>query len=169
MQYQVKVNGRTALVELVSASENKLQVSVDGKQYEIDYVKVNPDSVSIIYANRSFKMELIAGSGIRQYLVNTIKNTYTVDIIDAEARYLSSRKQGQDADADSVIKAPIPGRVIKIMVSENEQVEAGQNLIVISAMKMESDYKAPRSGKILAIHVKEGQTVEARQVLIEIE
>lgn len=66
------------------------------------------------------------------------------------------------------IIAPMPGKVIKILVSEGEQVTKGQTVIILSAMKMESEYKAPADGTIGKVNVTEGDTVEGNQVLIEI-
>lgn len=169
MPYEVKLNGRTANVELLSHINDKVRIVVDGKEYELDYVKVSPDSVSILYRNKSFKMEIIPGLNSKHYHINTVKNTFSINIVDAEAKYLASRNKGVAELGENVITAPIPGRVIKILVAEQEEVEAGQTLIVISAMKMESDFKAPKTGKVASIKVKEGQTVEARQVLIVIE
>lgn len=169
MAYEIQLNGRTARVEIISREENKVYVRVDGKEYQLDYVKVSPDRISILYRNKSFTMELVAGSDARSYLVNTFNRSFPVQILDAESRYLTSRRKGQQQEAAGVITAPIPGRVVKIMVSEGEQVEAGQTLIVVSAMKMESDFKAPREGKVARISVSEGQTVEARQELIVME
>jgi biotin carboxyl carrier protein len=169
MPYEVKLNGRTANVELISRAGDKVLVAVDGKEYELDFVKVSPDSFSVLYRNKSYNLELIPQGGIKKYLVNTFNNTYEVQIIDAEAKYLASRRKGLDEEGESVITAPIPGRVIRILVEQGEEVEAGQTVIVISAMKMESDFKAPRTGRIAEIRVKEGQTVEARQVMVVIE
>ena len=169
MPYEIKLNGRTANVELISRAGDQVLVAVDGKEYSLDFVKVSPDSYSVLYRNKSYNLELIRLNGIKKYMVNTFNNTYEVEIIDAEAKYLASRMKGLAEEGEWVITAPIPGRVIRILVEEGEEVEAGQSVIVISAMKMESDYKAPRTGKIAEIKVKEGQTVEARQVLVVIE
>lgn len=170
MPYEVKLNDRIAMVELLSRQDDKLLVTVDGKEYELDFVKISEGSYSVIYQHRSFNIELIpANGGVKKYLVNTFKNTYEVEIIDAEAKYLASRKKGLDDDGDSVIAAPIPGKVVKVFVENGEQVEAGQTVIIISAMKMESEFKAKKAGKILDVKVTEGQTVEARQPMIVIE
>ncbi len=63
----------------------------------------------------------------------------------------------------------MPGKVVKLFVSEGDQVEAGQTLIIISAMKMESEFKAPISGKVIRVTTSEGSTVEGKQPLIIIE
>ncbi|MEE4178035.1 MAG: biotin/lipoyl-containing protein [Bacteroides sp.] len=170
MSYEVKLNNRIANIELLSRQDNKVLVSVDGKEFELDFVKISNVSYSVIYQNKSFNIELIpANGGIKRFVVNTLKNSFEVEIIDAEAKYLASRKKGQDDDGESVVSAPIPGKVVRLLVKEDEAVEAGQTLVIISAMKMESEFKAKKAGRISEIKVVEGQTVEARQPLVVIE
>ncbi|MBW6497910.1 MAG: biotin/lipoyl-binding protein [Bacteroidales bacterium] len=169
MPFEVKLNDRIAKVELLSRQDNKLLVALDGKEFELDFVKVSEGSYSVIYQNRSFNIELIPVSGVKKYLVNTLKTTYEVEIIDAESKYLASRNKALDDDGDNVIKAPIPGKVVKVFVEKGDKVEAGQTVIIISAMKMESEFKAKKAGTIADVKVSDGQTVEARQPLVVIE
>lgn len=169
MPFEVKLNDRIAKVELLSRQDNKLLVALDGKEFELDFVKVSEGSYSVIYQNRSFNIELIPVNGVKKYLVNTLKTTYEVEIIDAESKYLASRTKGLDDDGENVISAPIPGKVVKVFVEKGDKVEAGQTVIIISAMKMESEFKAKKSGTIADVKVTDGQTVEARQPLVVIE
>lgn len=169
MPYEVKLNDRIAQVELLSRQGDKLLVAIDGREYALDFVQIGKGSYSIIYNNKSFNVELIPVNGVKKYNVNTFKNTYEVEIIDAEAQYLASRKKAQEDEDEAIIISPIPGKVVNILVAQGEQVEAGQTVIVISAMKMESEFKSPKSGTVTEIKVSEGQSVEARQELVVIE
>ena len=169
MPYEVKINKRTATVDLLSRENNHVLIAVDGKEYRLDVEKVASGKYSILHHNKSFNVEIIPGTGIRQYIAGTFKNTYQVDIIDAEAKYLASRNKGQYDEGENTIVAPIPGRVVKIFVEKGEAVQAGQTIITISAMKMESEFKARKAGRILDIKVAEGQTVDAKQLLVVIE
>ena len=63
----------------------------------------------------------------------------------------------------------MPGKIVKILVKTGEKVEPGQTVIIVSAMKMESEYKAGKAGTIKEIHVDEGDTIEGNQLLITIE
>ncbi len=169
MSYEIKLKNRIAQVEVLNRNEDHLVVTVDGREYALDMVQIGKGSYSILHKNRSFNLELVPIEGIKKYHVNTFGNTFEVEIIDAEAKYLANRNQdNQDLD-DAVISSPIPGKVVQIPVNEGDTVEAGQTVVVISAMKMESEFKTPKSGKIAHIKVQEGQIVEARQELIVIE
>ncbi len=169
MSYEIKLQNRIARVELLSRQGDQLLVAVDGKEYSLDFVRIGKGRYSILHKNKSYNVELIPVNGIKKYHVNTFKNTYEVEIIDAESKYLASRHQGQEDDDEAVISSPIPGKVMKVYVREGDAVEAGQTLVVIAAMKMESEFKAPKAGIVRSVNAIEGQNVEARQELVTIE
>ncbi len=169
MSYEVKLRDRIARVELLSRKGDQLLITVDGREYALDFVRLNKGSYSIIHNHKSYNVELIPVNGVKKYNVNTFKNSYEVEIIDAETKYLANRKKGQDDEGVAAITAPIPGKVIKILVEEGDKVDTGQTVIVIAAMKMESEFKAAKAGIVSSIRVKEGQNVEAKQELVVIE
>lgn len=169
MPYEVKLNKRSAIVELLSREGEKVLVAVNGKEYQLDFAKLTQGKYSIIHNNRSYNVELIPGINHKQYIAHTSKSSYEVEIVDAESKYLANRSKTSEEEGESIITAPIPGRVISILVKKGEQVSAGQTLIILSAMKMESEYKAQKAGVVAAVKVSEGQTVEARQEMIVIE
>jgi biotin carboxyl carrier protein len=79
---------------------------------------------------------------------------------------------GADRDADGqpqTIVAPMPGRIVKVLVQPGEAVQARQGLIVIEAMKMENELRAPRGGTVTEVRVGEGSSVEANSVLVVLE
>lgn len=71
--------------------------------------------------------------------------------------------------AGSKIKAPMPGRVVRVLVAVGQQVERGAPVIIVEAMKMENEMHAPASGQVLAVHVTEGATVDSGHLLVELE
>lgn len=168
MALEINIDGNSSSVELLSKNGNKHQVEIDGKLYEVDLVMVENGVYSIIYKNKSYNVELIQGREPKTYTINTLYNSYDVDIMDAEAKYLKSRKH-DDLDDDSSISSPMPGKVVKILVKIGDKVKAGETLIVISAMKMESEYKVKSDRVIKDILVKEGDTIDGHQPLIIIE
>ncbi len=120
---------------------------------------------SVLYKNKSFNVELTRGKEPKTYTINTLYNSYDIGILDAEAKYLKSRKH-DDLDDEAVISSPMPGKVVKILVKKGDKVKAGETVIIISAMKMESEYKVKRDRTIKEINVKEGDTIEGNQPLI---
>lgn len=169
MSYEIKINNRIKKVELVQWEGSFVNIKVDGKEYKMDFVRVGQGNFSILHQNNSHNVELIPGDHVKKYTVNTTKRSYEVEVIDAESKYRASRMKGLEEDAENTIIAPIPGKVVKIPVTVGEKVETGQTLIIISAMKMESEYKAKKDSVVKEIRVKEGDNVEARKVMIVLE
>jgi biotin carboxyl carrier protein len=166
--FDIKINDRIAKVKIVKENDNLLEVMVDGKRYDIDIVPVEA-GYSVIYNNRSFNIEIIEGENNKNFLVNTLHQSFDVDIVDAEYRYQESRKKSKELEGSNIISSPMPGRIVRIPVQEGQVVEAGQTVIVVSAMKMESEYKSPKAGIVKQIHVKEGTVVNGHQPLVTIE
>ncbi|HEY0384866.1 MAG TPA: biotin/lipoyl-containing protein, partial [Pyrinomonadaceae bacterium] len=76
---------------------------------------------------------------------------------------------GAHADGSLEIVAPMPGKVVRVLVEAGAQVEAGAGLVIVEAMKMQNEMKSPRAGTVTALHVKTGATVNAGEVLAVIE
>lgn len=168
MALEINIDGNSSSVELLGKDGNKHQVKIDGKLFEVDLVMVERGVYSIIYKNKSYNVELIQGREPKTYTINTLYNSYDVDIMDAEAKYLKGRKQ-DELDDDSAISSPMPGKVVKILVKIGDKVKAGDTVIIISAMKMESEYKVKKDRLIKDVLVKEGDTIDGYQPLIIIE
>ena len=167
MSTEIKINDRTAQVEILSRDGNKVRISIDGKKYDADVVMVEKGVYSILLDNRSHNIELIR-TGNKNYLLNTYSKSYDIEIIDAETKYLKSRRR-DDSQEEAVISSPMPGKVVKILVKVGDQVKAGDTVVIVSAMKMESEYKVKKDRIIKDIKVKEGDTIKANQPLVIIE
>jgi len=169
MPVEIKLGKRTAWVNILKQEENILEVEVDGKKYEIDLMHTADGTFSILHEGHSYDIELVPDAAPKKYAAYTLYNTYDVEVIDAEARYLQNRNANGTGAAESKITSPMPGKVVKVFVNKGDKVSEGDTLIIISAMKMESEYKAPRDGVIKIVHVKNDDTVDGNQVLIELE
>lgn len=167
MSTEININDRTALVEIISRDGDKVMISIDGKKYDADVVMVEKGVYSIIIDNTSYNIELINTEN-KKYIVNTYAKSYDLEIVDAESKYLKSRKRDDGHEGD-VISSPMPGKVVKILVEVGDEVKAGDTVVIVSAMKMESEYKVKQDRIIKEIRVKEGDTVGANQPLVIIE
>lgn len=168
MALEVNIDGQSVSVELLSKTGDQHQVSIDGKIYNVDLVEVEKGVYSILYKNKSFNVELATGKNPKTYTINTLYNSYEVDILDAEAKYLNSRKE-DDLEDGSVISSPMPGKVVKVLVKKGDKVKAGETVIIISAMKMESEYKVKKDRVIKEVKVKADDIIDGNQPLIIVE
>ena len=169
MSIEIKLANRIATVELLEQNENFLKVKVDDNVYDVDLMHNDEGTFSIIHKGHSYNIELVRSEKPKHYTAYTLYNTYDVEVIDAESRYLRNRGDGSLIGSENKVLSPMPGKVVKIPVSVGDPVKKGDTVIIISAMKMESEYKAPISGVVSKINVSEQETIDANQILIEIE
>ena len=169
MELELKVNKRNAIVKEVKRVGNILTIAVDDVEYEVDIVKVSNQEFSVLYEGRSFNIEVIESKEPKHYNVNTLYSKFDVEVVDNETRYRQSRMQSKLILNDNTIRSPMPGKVVKVFVKSGDIVEAGQPLIVLSAMKMESEFKAGQRGIVKEVPVKEGETVDNDQLLVVID
>lgn len=169
MSLEIRLDDRHSQVELVSRDKNRVKIKVDDKLHEVDIVMVEDGVYSLLLNGKSYIVRLMEGDTPKKYYVSTARRSFDLEIIDAETRYLMSRKGNDLEDEGNQISSPMPGKVVKIPVKTGDKVDVGQTVIIISAMKMESEYKAGKAGVIKEILVKEGDTIEGNQALITIE
>lgn len=168
MPIEIKVKDRTAKVEILQKEDSKYKVRVDNKVYDIDAELVQKDVYSILYNGQSINMSMIEGETANNYIVNTRYNDFEIEVIDARARYMKA-SGSELGDNENNISSPMPGKIVKLMYNEGDTVNKGDTVIIVSAMKMESEYKSPCNGTIKRIHVKAGDTIEGNEPLVEIE
>lgn len=169
MAIEIKVGDRIAWVDLRGQDGNLLEIEVDGRILKVDVMHTADGTFSILENGHSYNIELVPRNEPKKYTAYTLYQEFDVEIIDAEARYLIDRGAKGFSSSEKKISSPMPGKVVKVLVSEGETVTEGQNAIIISAMKMESEYKIPMHGKVKKVNVKDGDTIEGNQILIELE
>ncbi|MGQ1787063.1 biotin/lipoyl-containing protein [Saccharicrinis sp. GN24d3] len=168
MPLELKINDRKTKIEVLQQNGSAYHVKIDGKEYHLDVMQVESSVYSVLYKGQSVNLEMIEGDNPNQYKVNTRTDHFSVDVIDPVTRYKTSQSNGLKSN-DQIIESPMPGRIVKILVEEGDLIEEGQTALIVSAMKMESEYKAPISGVVSKIHVSEGDTIDGGVPLVEID
>ena len=166
MQIEIPSVERESQVELLEKNGSKYTFTVDGRSYDLDILMVENGAYSIIYEGKSYNVETIRGDNPKNYTVNTIYTSYDVDLVDATTKYLRSRLGDDAAASGNNIVVPMPGKIVKVFVKAGQEVKQGETLIIVSAMKMESEYKAHKDGIVEDVLVKEEDTVDGGQVMV---
>ena len=156
---EIHIGNRVADVTLVSKEGNKVRLSIDGKPYDVDIV---------LHDGNSFNAEIISGEDHRSYDVNMFYRSYHVDIVDTQKKYLRMRKSAEEKQDDKIV-APMPGKVVKIPVRKGDRLETGDTVVVLEAMKMQSNYKVSSACVVKDILVSEGDSVDNNQVLMTLD
>jgi biotin carboxyl carrier protein len=148
--------------------DNSSSGTIDGKEFSWDVIEVKNGSFHVIKNNRSYTVEVIkADLNDKIFLVSVNGNKYQLNVKDKFDELLKSL--GLDnlkSKKVNEIKAPMPGLVLDIRVSEGTEVKKGDPILVLEAMKMENILKSPTDGVVKTINVKKGIAVEKNQVLI---
>lgn len=164
---EIHVGKRVAEIELINKDGNKVELMLDGKVYEVDVVLAQNGACSILHNGHSYNAELVKNENSKNYKVNTHFSTYGVEIVDSQEKYLRMRRKDDEDQLDAII-APMPGKVVKIPVAVGDSVTAGDTVVVLEAMKMQSNYKVNADCTIQEILVQEGDSVAGGQLLIKL-
>jgi biotin carboxyl carrier protein len=151
---EVTASGRRVDVDVVTVVTPQagtpgggvLSICIDGKVVDLTTEGTPPDIGAVASGHRSY-----------------------VRVESERMRSAEAAKKGTAASGDRVIKSPMPGRVVKVLVQPGDDVAPGQPLVVIEAMKMENELKAKTAGKVAAVHVTAGAAVEGNAKLVTLE
>lgn len=164
--YQIKVNGKKVL----SVAADTDGVMIDGKKADWDMRRLPDGTFHILAGGKSYNAILEhIDRDQKQMTVRINNNVYQLDI--REPIDLLLQKMGLNAAAakkTEPIKAPMPGLVLKVLVTEGQNLKKGDPVLILEAMKMENVFKAPADALVKAVQVTEGQAVEKGTVLIEL-
>ena len=165
MIYEVVIDQKTYQVELVRA-ESGWRCRLNGHEFPADVVFSRTGVLSILVAGKSYEVKQETTGAETRIVVGHERFAATV----RDPRSLRSRRRSSGAsEGVKKVSAPMPGKVVRILAPAGTEVEAGQPVLVIEAMKMQNELKAPKKGKVKRITVSEGAAVEAGQVLAEVE
>lgn len=162
---EIRVGNRIADIELISKDGNAVKISIDGKVLDVDVVMAENGVCSILMDGISYNAELIRAEGGKNYTVNTLFASFGVEILDAKAKLLSARKKDGEKQTDRIISL-MPGKVVRVMVAAGDRLSAGDTVLVIEAMKMQSNFKVSEDCVVREVLVKEGDLVNSDQVLV---
>lgn len=153
-----------------------LKIKVNNKEFDLnaatdwDMIQ-HGDSFHILKNNKSFRCTLLKkDESAKNMLIEVNGNTYTINIKDQYDLLLEQLGMSNMAVKKMKdIKAPMPGLVLDIKIAVGDEINEGDALLVLEAMKMENVLKSPGQGKVKSINIQKGQAVEKGQILIEVE
>jgi biotin carboxyl carrier protein len=166
VKYEVLLAGKTLVVDLARVND-EWKVSLDGKELDASVVEVAPNTFSVLLNGESHQIR-IAPRADGTLTLHTGLAEYHAEVSDP--RVWRGRRHGAlEAQGRQQITAPMPGKVVQVLVGEGDAVEAGQGLLVVEAMKMQNEIRSPKTGKVQRLLAKENQAVNAGDVLAWVE
>ncbi|HLV88555.1 MAG TPA: biotin/lipoyl-containing protein [Candidatus Sulfotelmatobacter sp.] len=164
MTYDVTIDGRSYRLEL-SQAEGRWSCRIDGREVAVDAVLARPDVLSLRIGDQAFEVKCERVGGELHLWVGSQR--FSAEIRDP--RSLRGRSRSADDQGPKKLTAPMPGKVVRILVTQGADVEAGAGVLVVEAMKMQNEIKSPKKGTIQRILTEEGAAVNAGDVLAIVE
>ena len=164
MKLELTVNGEDGQIEIFApAPDCQFRLS-NGEACAANVEVPEPCVYSVLINGRSYDARVEETPAGLVVVVDGFR--FEIDVRDP--RRLNRKTAGRGSEGVQTVAAPMPGKVIRVLVAPGDAVEAGQGLLVVEAMKMQNEMKAARAGKVLTVTAKEGATVTAGEVLASI-
>lgn len=165
MTYDVLIDGKSHRLEL-SRFEGRWQCSLDGKEVSIDAIMPRRDVLSILVDGKAYEIKRERTATDLHLWVGPIRH----EVVLRDPRSLVSRRASVGPDkGPRKLVAPMPGKIVRVLVAEGQDVEAGQGLVVVEAMKMQNQIKSPKKGVVRKLVAAPGANVNAGDVLAVVE
>ncbi len=173
MTFEIEVNGH---VHPVSVERDGVlyRVSINGRTHHVDLARVDASTVSLIFRDDATSHEVAIARRLEPGELEVHLRAGVVDArLEGKTRARRRRAAGMDpfssADGEQEIVAPMPGKVVRVLVAPGDLVTARQGLVVVEAMKMENELRSPKDGRVRDVRVQQGTSVEAGRVLVVVE
>jgi len=164
MKYEAEIDGQKVNLEM-EERDGRITAAIDERHYEVDVLR--PEAgIYLLFAGDKVYEARVASPDSGKLQVKLRGNSYSVNIIDRK-----HRRPGEDHGDDSQkqLVAPMPGKVVKLLLNVGDEVTPGQGVVVVEAMKMQNEIKSPKAGRLAEIRVTEGEAVAANQLLAVVE
>jgi biotin carboxyl carrier protein len=161
MRFEAHAAGRSMTVEVKDGGHGRYTVTLDGRVLEIEMVETGTLFASLLANGRSDEVGIERRNG--RFRIHFADESVAVELTEATPGIAPTAHRHQ---GPFELKAPMPGRIVRVLTEVGQAVEAGQGLIVIEAMKMENELRCPRDGQVSEVRVQEGQAVETGAPLL---
>ena len=164
MTYDIAVDGKNYRLDL-NRAEGRWSCRLDGREVEVDAVLARPDVLSLRIGNQAYEVKCERVGGDLHLWVGSVR--FAAEVRDP--RSLRGRVRAVDDHGPKKLTAPMPGKIVRVLVSPGDEVETGAGVLVVEAMKMQNEIKSPKKGTIQKILVSEGAAVNSGDVLAIVE
>jgi biotin carboxyl carrier protein len=170
MRYEMEVGGRTRQVAVARVGDG-LAITVEGHTWHVDAVRIDAHALSLIVdteRRRSYEVAIASDPGTSQLMVRVGTTPIAVGL--NGSRRWARKDDGSGSGTGPLrLVAPMPGKIVRVLVAAGQSVRARQPLVVVEAMKMENELRAGRDGTVVDIHACEGMSVDAGALLVVIQ
>lgn len=164
MDYEYSHEGETFPVKIDGDSSGSYKAVIGDKEFEFSSSNISPNEFSFLLNRKNMKVYIAeSDDGVFVHIGGHI-----VHFKKPGADNGGFGGAGGDFGVKDEISTPMPGKVVKVIVSEGDHVEAGQSLVIVESMKMENEIRSPVAGEVVAVNFKDGDLVEPGQTIIRL-
>jgi biotin carboxyl carrier protein len=168
MKLRAEIAGKKHTLEIKHDGSHVI-AEIDGRRYEVEARIQQPGVYLLLAEGHVYECRIDHTEAKRESPEVTVGNhAYTITLTDPK-RFRGAQSSGSHTNGTAQIVAPMPGKVVRVLVEAGALVEAGDGIIVVEAMKMQNEMKSPKAGKVTTINVAAGATVNAGDVLAVVE
>jgi len=167
MNYVATAGERDRRIKVEELGGSNYRVTIDGEAYVVDAQRIAGNLWSVLSGNSSFEVD-VTKTPADEYEVLIRGDCHRFTLMNEQRRAMI-RAGGKGAVGKAMVTCPMPGKVVKLLVEEGEEVREDQGVIVVEAMKMENELKSAVAGKVKEIFVREGEVVESGAKLLLVE
>ena len=164
----IKIGENSYHVKIIDTYNDSYKIEVNKQQYFLSKQQISEVAFRICQEDKQYDIILITKTP-NQFIINCKTHNFEVEVLDQKRLYAQLRKQSGQEEDTNYISTPIPGKIVKIPVNEGQEVADGTTVIIVEAMKMQSEYKVSGNKIIKEIKVKEGDNIDGNQILIVLE
>jgi biotin carboxyl carrier protein len=165
LKYKAIINGDLVDVEFERHGTTQIEARIGSRAYVLDAYGVEPGVYWFNCNHQSIEATVTPGGN--GFTVSVEARRFDVEILDSRKALKKVAQHGLDGVMD--IRAPMPGKVVKILVSEGHEVAANEGILVMEAMKMQNEIKSPKQGIVRKLTVNEGMAVNSGDLLVTVE
>jgi biotin carboxyl carrier protein len=158
---------REASIGVTRRGPGRYEVRIGDEVHVVDAFKHDYGTLSLIVNTRSYTATLDERGG--RVNVRVRGSVYPLELLDERRLRLRRSAPRATAPGKQTVATPMPGKVVKVLVKQGDEVKEGQGLVVVEAMKMENVMKSPKDGRVVELLVREGQAVEGNAKLCAVE
>lgn len=167
MKYIAIVHGKERELEVTRHDGGLYRVVVEGESYDIDARVCAPGLLSILVDNTSHDISFSHGDSHVQLTFRN--NHFDIEVLENRSLQVPLIRPELEISGPEIIKASMPGKVVKVLVAKGQTVMSGAGIVIIEAMKMENEIRCRSGGLVKAVHISAGELVEGDAVLVEID
>ncbi len=164
MKYETELNGQTVNLEL-DERDGRITAAFAERRYEVEVLQPEAGIYLLFNGNEVYEAR-VASADTSAVQVKLRGKTYSVNVIDRKHRRAGDVHSD---DSQKQLVAPMPGKVVKLLLNVGDEVAPGQGVVIVEAMKMQNEIKSAKAGRLAEIRVSEGEAVTANQLLAVIE